>query len=73
MKPLIEECKIEQVSLDNLKKVNESLWDIEDNIRNKELKSLFDNEFIDCIKDVNEIDPISVIKETLLQQIKLGD
>lgn len=32
-----------------------------------------DNEFIDCIKDINEIDPISVIKETLLQQIKLGE
>lgn len=52
LKPLIEECKIEQVSLDNLKKVNESLWDIEDNIRNKELKSLFDNEFIELARAV---------------------
>jgi hypothetical protein len=33
----------------------------------------FDNEFIEWIKDINEIDPISFIKEILLQQIKLGE
>jgi hypothetical protein len=32
-----------------------------------------DNEFIECIKDINEIDPISIIKEELLQQLKLGE
>lgn len=52
LKPLIEECKVSLDKLNDLKKVNESLWDIEDNIRNKESKSLFDNEFIELARAV---------------------
>jgi hypothetical protein len=52
LKPLIDECKVSLDKLNDLKKVNESLWDIEDNIRNKESKSLFDNEFIELARAV---------------------
>ena len=52
LKPLIYQCKVSEDKLNDLKKVNEKLWDIEDNIRNKELKSLFDNEFIELARAV---------------------
>lgn len=37
---------------DELKSINEALWEIEDNIRNKELKKEFDNEFIEIARAV---------------------
>ena len=37
---------------ERLKQVNQSLWDIEDNIRIKESKNQFDNEFIQIARSV---------------------
>ena len=38
--------------VDNLKNINEKLWDIEDNIRIKESKKDFDSEFIELARAV---------------------
>jgi hypothetical protein len=38
--------------LARLKKVNETLWDIEDNIRDKERHKTFDQEFVDLARSV---------------------
>ena len=52
LKPLVEQCNVSQDKLNALKNVNEKLWNIEDNIRNKESNSLFDAEFIDLARSV---------------------
>jgi len=38
--------------LENIKKINERLWEIEDKIREKELKKEFDDEFINLARQV---------------------
>lgn len=41
-----------ETEISDLKKINESLWVIEDNIRDKERHKLFDQEFIDLARAV---------------------
>lgn len=38
--------------IDDLRKINESLWDIEDRIRLKEAKQAFDDEFVQLARSV---------------------
>ncbi len=44
--PFIKKYNLDNNIIDNLKNINTKLWDIEDNIRIKEYKNEFDNEFI---------------------------
>jgi hypothetical protein len=44
--------KISKEELDNLLKINNLLWDIEDSIRIKDKNMEFDNEFIELAKNV---------------------
>ncbi len=39
-------------NISELKKINEALWEIEDNIRDKESEQAFDNEFIELARSV---------------------
>jgi hypothetical protein len=49
-----------------LKKINEELWDVEDNIRKKESKNEFDNEFIELARSVYLLnDKRSLIKKEI--------
>lgn len=52
LKPLVEQYKIPQDKLNDLKDINEKLWDIEDNIRIKESNTQFDEEFIILARSV---------------------
>ena len=52
LKPLIYQCKVSEDKLNDLKKVNEKLWDIEDKIRIKESHSVYDAEFIELARAV---------------------
>jgi hypothetical protein len=52
LKPLIYQCKVSEDKLNDLKKVNETLWDIEDKIRIKESHSVYDAEFIELARAV---------------------
>jgi hypothetical protein len=52
LKPYIECYNLPKELMDELKYVNEKLWDIEDNIRIKEHKSEFDDEFISLARSV---------------------
>ena len=54
LKLLLEknQLKIDSSFFYKLKEVNSRLWDIEDNIRLKESKAEFDNEFIDLARSV---------------------
>lgn len=52
--------------IDQLKKVNESLWDIEDNIRRKEAGQEFDDEFIQLARSVyHENDIRAAVKKEI--------
>lgn len=46
LRPLTEKFKLDESTFENLKNTNQKLWEIEDNIRIKETKNEFDNEFI---------------------------
>ena len=51
---------------DNLKKINYSLWEIEDSIRLKEKKQEFDNDFIELARSVYiQNDKRSLIKKNI--------
>ena len=51
---------------EELKEINSRLWDIEDRIREKEKKKVFDNEFIQLARNVYiKNDQRSVIKRTI--------
>jgi len=50
LKPFIDQYNISVDKLNELKSVNEKLWEIENNIRNKESQSLFDIEFIELAR-----------------------
>jgi hypothetical protein len=50
LKPFIDQYNISVDKLNELKSVNEKLWEIENNIRIKESQSLFDNEFIELAR-----------------------
>jgi len=47
-----KELEIDIDLINNLKEVNKNLWEIEDNIRLKESKKEFDNEFIQLARSV---------------------
>ena len=52
--------------INNLRKVNKNLWEIEDNIREKERKQEFDNEFIQLARSVyKENDKRAYIKKEI--------
>ena len=46
LQPLIDKFKLDLALVEKIKNVNERLWEIEDNIRIKEAKLEFDEEFI---------------------------
>lgn len=52
LKPYIDKFNLSEEFKDKIKKVNLQLWDIEDNIRIKEKKNEFDNEFIQLARNV---------------------
>ena len=55
--------------IENLKKINKKLWDIEDNIRIKESKQEFDEEFIKLARSVYiENDERASIKKEINQK-----
>ena len=49
---VFNELKIEESDFLNLVIINESLWDIENKIRDKENEKLFDNDFIELARSV---------------------
>jgi hypothetical protein len=49
---VFNEMKIEQSDFLNMVTINKKLWDIEDNIRDKERIKTFDNEFIELARSV---------------------
>lgn len=50
----------------DLKKINEELWDVEENIRKKEFNNEFDNEFIELARSVYILnDKRSLIKKEI--------
>ncbi len=49
---VFNEMKIEQSDFLNMVTINKKLWDIEDNIRDKERIKSFDNEFIELARSV---------------------
>ena len=59
--------------INNLKKVNKSLWEIEDNIRIKENNQEFDKEFIQLARSVyKENDRRASIKKEINQKYNSG-
>ena len=50
LQPLIDKFKLELELVEKIKNVNERLWEIEDNIRIKESKLEFDEEFINLAR-----------------------
>jgi hypothetical protein len=52
LKPYIDKFNLSEEFKDKIKNVNLQLWNIEDNIRKKEKKNEFDNEFIQLARDV---------------------
>jgi len=55
LQPLIDKYKLELELVEKIKNVNERLWEIEDNIRIKEAKLEFDEEFINLARLVYKI------------------
>ena len=52
--------------VENLKRVNESLWDIEDQVRRKEATHTFDDEFVQLARSVYQVnDKRAAIKREL--------
>jgi len=52
LKPFIDEYRLEETLREQLKSINEKLWDIEDRIRLKESLQEFDQEFIYIARSV---------------------
>jgi len=50
LQPLIDKFKLDLALVEKIKNVNERLWEIEDNIRIKEAKLEFDEEFINLAR-----------------------
>jgi hypothetical protein len=46
LQPYIDKFNLDSILKEEIKKINETLWDIEDKIRIKEKKNEFDDEFI---------------------------
>ena len=65
-----EQKELSQYSFDykylDLKKINEQLWDAEENIRKKESEKKFDNEFIELARSIYILnDKRSLIKKEI--------
>ena len=52
LQPYIDKFNLDLNLRDEIKIINETLWDIEDNIRIKEKKNEFDDEFISLARSV---------------------
>lgn len=52
LESIVADLNVPYSNIYDLKKVNEKLWDIEDNIRIKEMHKEFDNEFIQLARSV---------------------
>lgn len=52
LKPLVEELNVPQEMIDELKGVNQKIWDTEDSIRLCEKNKQFDEEFVQLARDV---------------------
>ena len=52
LEPLCDKFKIDETYYNNLLDINTKLWNIEDKIREKEKKLLFDKEFISIARSV---------------------
>lgn len=52
LESIVADLNVPYSNIYELKKVNEKLWDIEDNIRIKEMHKEFDNEFIQLARSV---------------------
>ena len=49
---VFEDLKIEEEDFNDMIEINSSLWDIEDNLRNKEKSKTFDEEFVQLARSV---------------------
>lgn len=78
LQPLIDKFKLELALVEKIKNVNERLWEIEDNIRIKEAKLEFDEEFINLARLVYQTNDerysikamINNIYNSAIQEIK---
>ena len=78
LQPLIDKYKLETELVEKIKNVNERLWEIEDNIRIKEAKLEFDEEFINLARLVYKTNDerysikamINNIYNSVIQEIK---
>ena len=52
LKPFIEKYTLESTILNELREINETLWVIEDQIREKEKNNMFDEEFVKLARSV---------------------
>lgn len=67
----INQFEIDIDLLNQLKQINEELWEIEDNIREKESKKEFDNYFIELARSVyHKNDRRAYIKQTINKSLK---
>lgn len=65
----VKDLEIDIDLINNLKKVNQNLWEIEDNIRIKERNQEFDKEFIELARSVyKENDKRASIKKEINQK-----
>jgi hypothetical protein len=78
LQPLIDKFKLDLALVEKIKNVNERLWEIEDNIRIKEAKLEFDDEFINLARLVYQTNDerysikamINNIYNSAIQEIK---
>lgn len=71
LKPFIDEYRLEETLREQLKSINEKLWDIEDRIRVKESLQEFDQEFISIARSVYKInDERNVVKNQINEIFK---
>ena len=71
LKPFIDEYRLEETRQEQLKSINEKLWDIEDRIRVKELSQEFDQEFISIARSVyKRNDERNVVKNQINEIFK---
>lgn len=71
LKPFIDEYTLEETLREQLKSINEKLWDIEDRIRVKELLQEFDQEFISIARSVYKTnDERNVVKNQINEIFK---
>jgi hypothetical protein len=71
LKPFIDQYRLEETLREQLKLINEKLWDIEDRIRVKESLQEFDQEFISVARSVYKTnDERNVVKNQINEIFK---